>query len=347
MIINQMISKEKKEFNIFVALLRIYLSFTVVSSHCYSPSKYIPNKKYLNLLFKKSLPVPTFFIMSFYFCQNFLSSKNIPKIKQRFERIIIPYFIWPIIIWIVNNYFKHSLNWKVQNSFNDLKLQLMTGHCFLTVLWFQYNLIFTTLLITIIEFLFFKKKLFILINLFSFSYYFQYSNLNYEIFSIYSFNKKYPLGRFFEILPFCVTGYIIAFFNIKIILKNYRIFTIYLLLIILAFIIKYQIFIKVEGFMYQGIYLLIVSSVLFIITLMIPSEKIKNKYIIDIIKLITSKTPGIYFLHTTVANYFCNFIKLIKNRTFFGCVIIYITCYFICFLGIKIFGKSKFRNLFQ
>ena len=281
MILNKIISKEKKEFNIFASLLRIYLSFIVVSSHCYSPSKYIQNNKYLKLLIKNSIHDPTFFIMSFYFCQNFLSSKNIIKIKQRFEKIIIPYFIWPIVIWILNNFFKYSLNWKVQNSLNDLKLQLITGHCFLTVLWFQYNLIFTTLLITIIEFLFSQKKLYILINLFSFSYYFQYSNLNYEIFSIYSFYKKYPLGRFFEILPFCITGYIIAFFNIKIILKNYRIFTIYLLLLILVFIIQYQIFTKIQGFIYQGIYLLIASSVVFIITLMLPSEKVKNKYIID------------------------------------------------------------------
>lgn len=337
-------SNEKNKFNIFLALLRVYLSFDIVTSHCLNPSKFILKYKYLKLLIKNDFHVPIFFIMSFYLCQNLFSLKNIRKIKQRFERLIIPYLIWPIIIFIINNYI---IQLNLDTSFNNLKRQLITGHCFMRVLWFQYDLIFTTLLFTICEFFFFKMSFFLLINLFIFSYFFQYSKLNYEIFKIYSISLKYPLGRFLEILPFSVTGYIIAFFEIKIFLIKYRKITLYLLLLLFIFIIKFQILINIKGFGYQGFYLLIASSIIFLKALILPLEKVSNKCIINIIKLIANKTTGIYFLHIIVYNYLKKFIKLIKYRTFYGCIIIYIISYFICCLGIKLLGKTKFRNLFQ
>ena len=343
MIIIRKYSNEKKKFNIFLALLRIFLSFNVVTTHCLKPSTFILKYKYLRLLINNHFHVPTFFIMSFYLCQNIFLLKNIRKIKQRFERLIIPYFIWPIIIFIINNYF---IRLNLNTTFYNLKRQLITGHCFMAVLWFQYDLIFTTLLFTIFEF-FFKKPFFLLINLFIFSYFFQYSNLNYQIFIIYSFSLRFPLGRFLEILPFSVTGYIFAFFEIKIFLKKYRKITLYLLLLFFFFITKVKIFINIKGFGYQGFYLLIGSSIIFLISLILPSEKVSNKYIINIIKLISSKTTGIYFLHPAVHHYFGNLIKLIKYKTFYGCIIIYIICLFICLLGIKVLGKTKFRNLFE
>ena len=55
----------KREKNIGVEILRIYLSMLVVNSHCYIYSK---NIKYIIVKFLRNrLHVPTFFIISFFF----------------------------------------------------------------------------------------------------------------------------------------------------------------------------------------------------------------------------------------------------------------------------------------
>ena len=261
--------------------------------------------------------------------------------------MLIPYFLWPIIIWIINNILNLISKRKIIISFNALKNQLLTGHSFLTVLWFQYNLIFITLLILIIELLVSKNKLLIFVNFEIIAYYFQYSNLNYEIFSKYNFNKKFTFGRFLEVLPFSLTGYIFSSLKIINYLKKNRLEYIYILSLFLILMIKYKIFIFIRGFMYEGIKLQIISLNIFCIFLLIPSEKIKNKCIIKIIKLITSNTAGIYYLHIIIRNYTQNFSLLIKNKTFYGSLIIYIISYFVSFFGTKIFGKTKLKHLFQ
>ena len=48
----------------------------------------------------------------------------------------------PIVNWLINNFIVLFFNIKLRTSFNDLKSQLLTGHCYNTVFWFQWNLIF-------------------------------------------------------------------------------------------------------------------------------------------------------------------------------------------------------------
>ena len=192
----------KKNFNIFLALLKMYLSFSVVIVHLFhSYKKNFINKYIINLL-KNPIHVPIFYIMSFYFCYKLLLLKRIKKIKERFERLIIPYFIWPLVILILNNIFNFILNLKLKNSINDLKIQYITGCNILKVLWFQYDLIFSTILIIIIEFSFSKNGKFILYNILIISFFFQYSKYNFKIFSSLEYSKKFTFGRFFEIISY-------------------------------------------------------------------------------------------------------------------------------------------------
>ena len=99
--------------------------------------------------------------------------------------------------------------------------------------------------------------------------------------------------------------------------------------------------------MYQGIELNIISFIVFCIFFLIPSEIIKYEKLINLIKLITNNTAGIYYLHATIRIYTQNFISLIKNKTLSGSLFIYIISYFISFFGIKILGKTKLKHLFQ
>ena len=157
--------KNEKKINIGLAFLRIYLSFLVVTSHCFIPNSEFRNKYILKLI-RNLYHVPTFYLMSFYFCYKIFKSKNIGKIRIRFQRLLIPYFIWPIIIWSFNNLLSFLFIKIGKISFKSLIFQFLTGNYFMRILWFQYDLIFITLIIVIIHFLFNEKMIFyILINL--------------------------------------------------------------------------------------------------------------------------------------------------------------------------------------
>ena len=338
---------EKKKFNIFLALLRMYLSFLVVNAHLFNRSTSNIKNIYILKLLKNRISVPIFFIMSFYFCYRIIYSKNITRIRERFERMLIPYFIWPIIILILNNIYYLSFNKKLKVSLKDLLIQYKTGHNIVAVLWFQLNLIVSTLLILSIQLLFGKNIYFLLINIQIIAYFLQYSNINYNLFIKYDYYRRYPYGRFVEIIPHCITGYILASSNLLIYLKEKKIKSIFTLLIFLLFIIKYNIIINPKGFNYQGILLHIKSLIIFLIFAIFPSEKITNKNIIEFIKKLTNYTSGIYYLHIPISLYLSNFILLIKQKSIYGCLIIYIICYYTSCFGIIILGKTKLRHLFQ
>ena len=107
------------------------------------------------------------------------------------------------------------------------------------------------------------------------------------------------------------------------------------------------IFIFIPGFWNQGLRLYFVSICIFIIFSMFPSEKIKNERIINIIRQIANHTAGIYYIHIPVYRYTREYIMFIHINSIKGCAIIYLISYLICFVGNKIFGKTKIRNLFE
>jgi surface polysaccharide O-acyltransferase-like enzyme len=326
--------------------LRIYLLFLIIASHCYLPNR-INKKKIIHKIIYNRIHAPTFYVISFFFCHKLFKSKNISKIKIRFERLLIPYFIWPIIIWSLNNLLSFLFLKTCKISFKDLILQILTGHVFMRVLWYQYDLIFFTLLMAIIHLLFNEKLIsYILINLNFFSLFLQYSNYNFIFFSQYDFVKKYPFGRFFEIVPYCIIGYILESLNLVHILSKNKIISINIFVSILILNIKHKIFFEIRGFTYQGLKLYISSITIFSIFSLIPNKIIANKYIVKFIELISIHTAGIYFIHLPLYNYFCIF-SLAKNMGFFGIIIIYFISYFICLFGKIIFRETKLIYLFM
>ena len=333
--------ENKKVINIGVEILRIYLSFLVVNSHCYQSSK---NIKYIIIkILKNGLHVPTFFIISFFYFKITLISRNINKFKKRFERLLIPYLFWPLINWLTNNLIMFFFNVKLRNSFRDLKSQLLTGHCFNGVFWFQWNLIFVVFIFIIIELIYHKYLIYIFINFELLAYLFQYSQYNYKVFSKMNFEQKYTLGRFAEIIPFSISGFILSYFQMISKLKQNRIKTINTCLLIFSIIVKYNCFFCPKGFQYQGLKLNILSNCIFIIFSMISKKCIINKFILQISKF----TPGIYYLHIPIMKYFNYFCKTIKKRELFGAFLIYIISFIICIIGNFIFKNTKLINLFQ
>ena len=153
-IINNSLKKEKY---LEIQILRMILCFWIVISHC----SLIYNPFFKKIIFSQ-FHVPTFFIISFYFLYKNLSKRNIKKIKERFERLLIPYIIWPILIFIINNILFITLSLGRFNkilTINDLLIQIIFGINFHDIFWFQFDLIILTLVYNIINFIF-KTKLY-------------------------------------------------------------------------------------------------------------------------------------------------------------------------------------------
>ena len=337
-------SKKNQKFNPFFALLRMYLSFLVVKSHCYSRKNRFQNIFILEFFIKSRFHVPIFYIMSFYFCSNIFTSRSIGKIKQRFERILIPYLIWPLVIYILNNYIYH---YRKKITFYELTQQLLFGAPLIPTFWFQINLIIATFLIVIFELLFKKFSFLFLLDLLIISFYFQYNNYNYYLFYNFSYYKKYSFGRFAEILPYCISGFIVSYLKISLFINKYFNCS-HLLFIYIVFSFKYTIFNNhVKGFMYQGLQLYFKSLFIFNVVLLIPLDIISYSKFIKAIKFITNYTAIVYTLHIIIFQYAKKYFSLVRNRTLYGCMIVYLICYTIGLFGILIFGKTKLKYLFQ
>ena len=109
-----------KKINIGLEILRLYLSFSVVVCHCFKPSK---NYKFIRLLIN-DIHVPIFFIISFYFFYPTLIARNIEKLKQRFQRLLIPYIIWPVLFFILTKLLIYIFKINLSISYKELIYQL-------------------------------------------------------------------------------------------------------------------------------------------------------------------------------------------------------------------------------
>ena len=331
----------KKEINIGISFLRVILSFMVILDHFYD---YAILSKYYYILYYH---IPTFFLISFYYNYNTLTSFNINRIKSRFGRILIPYFSWCTISWIINNIYYYFLKRECRHSFKDYLINLMNGHIFLVPLWFQNNLILLTLILTIIIFSFKNNYIYIFHILSFLAIISQYSGFNYTFFKDHFSNHSYAcLGRLTESFPNAIIGFSLAKYDIKKIIRNNSIISLYSF-IILILISKYNIFSDLKTFKYAGIRLNIAAICIFIIFSSLPFQKIKNKILINGIIKITHYTAGIYFTHFLIGNgYFFNLLFIYKRGTLLECIFIYFLSYCICFIGSKLLGKTQFRHLF-
>ena len=332
------VTNTNKKINYSLELLRLILSFWVVIQHCYK-------KAYL---FRKGkFHVPTFMIMSFYFYYNTLKTKNITKIKQRFQRISIPYIIWPVFIFIYNNILFKLFGFSQYNkklSLKNLVLQLIFGFNYHYVFYFQFILIILTIIFTIISFLFNQKFIFIFQILLIVAYIFQYSYWNLYIFLEYSSVIKFSLGLIFELLPFVVIGITLNHLDIIAKLKHFKCLAIFFIGVIIFLILKFEIFVRIKGYFYPGILLNIGSICTFFLFSLFS---LQNKNLIFLLKSITKFTGGIYYIHLICFSFLKQKIFFIKNMTLYGSIVIYILSYIICYLGNELSYKTKFKLLFN
>ena len=149
-----------------------------------------------------------------------------------------------------------------------------------------------------------------------------------------------------DLFPLSVSGYNLGFYKILNFLHNYKIRTLILSLLIYNVIEDYKIFADVEGAYYPGIRHNIRALCVIFIFSLFPSEKINNKYLSKCIIFITNYTAGVYYIHVILNIYLNNFFDYFKKRNFTVVIIEYTICYYICFFGTLIFGRTPLKYLF-
>lgn len=340
------VNYRKKKIYYGLSILKVILALDVINSHCFN-KKSTNNKFILYLTKRRRIHVPSFVIMSFYFTHNVFTYPDFKIKYKRFERLLVPYIGWPLIIFITNNtlYYFRMRNYYI--PFKLLLYQIIIAQATYMPyhFWFLFDLIITNIFFFFIMIIFKNHYLLCFQLLLIFSYFLQYSKLNVKLF--FYLNAKQSIGRETELLSFAITGFILFELNIINNLQKYKFNTFIISLLIYNLIEDYQIFSDFEGIAYNGIKLNILSNCVIFIFSLLSLEKVKKKYLINFIKVFTNYTGGIFYLHQLIQWKFANIIIYIKKGTFSGLFLIYLLCYIICFLGMYFFGKTKAKYLFS
>ena len=289
-----------KRIYLGIECLRMILSFLIVSVHYGFLEK---NKLFYFAKRGLNFYVPTFFLISFYFSYNTFTLKNINKIKMRFKRILIPYIIWPQIIWIKNNLINYEKNLLKPdlNIFKKLYYQIIIGAGVHGVFWFHFNLIFISVFLIINIFMFSRYYPLILSIVSILIYFINTSNFILNYFKSSSPLVNHSIKPIGNSLIYSITGFYLGSINLIKKLSFYRNKCVLLFLILFYILNVYKNFIlfKYNKYFYS-IKTDLIAINLFIIFGLLPIDKINNLKIIFFIKQITSYTGGIYYIHPEI-----------------------------------------------
>lgn len=331
---------KKNNINIGIEILRFILCLWVVIIHC----SYIKDEH--RKILSRGFHVPTFILISFYFYFPLIYNRKIVKIISRFQRLLIPYIFWPILIFIINNVLEKTLSkgqFHMLLSLKEIYYQLLTGSQFHPIFWFLYNLLFLSIFLSIIAFILKKKVLPIIETIGIISLYLHFSGLNFNYFVNYQKHIKISIGGLIELMPNVVIGLIFGSINLLHKLNYFFYYHYFFMIALIFLLLKYDLFIYYPGFLYPNVLLNIVDSAgLF---LLFGSLNLDNSGIFFLIsRYVTKFTGGIYYMHPVIHEYLKQ--NYVKNQSYIYSIFIYIICYLICFTGNKLFKNKIFKYLF-
>jgi fucose 4-O-acetylase-like acetyltransferase len=344
--LNNSYNRQKKNKNYGLELLRMLLCYWVVLYHCVK----ITNCRIIRKMKRKFFHVPTFFFISFYFLFPIIKGRIIIKMKLRLERLLIPYFSWPLITLILNNIsfliLKKSVFFRLIPII-ELEKQYLFGRTFFSQYWFLFNLIFLSIFFFLLSLIMEINNFIKVIHIFAIiSYFFQYSNYNFIFFDKYKPYISFSIGHFVESFPIAVAALSLNYCKILNLLKTSRVFVCFYCIVAIYFINQYNIFsnilIYAQKYHYNGIdkNIFAIFSFIFFSLIEFKSDKI-NLFI----SIISNYTLGIYSIHPIVSTIAYKFIHI--KPSFSGCFIIYIFSYLVSFLGSKLSFNTKVKYLFS
>ena len=207
-----MVNLNNKKINYGIAILKMLMCFEVILIHFWVGPV---NKILVPFSMMEGLAVPVFMFLSFYFTHNTFLTNDNQIIKKRIWRVVYPQIGWAVLYWsvFIILQIKVSLNITIK----DLLWQIVTGHSpqINPSMWFQTILIALTLIyILIFRFVSDKKGILLIIFITILSLWIQYSGYNWMLFGTLRYELKYPLGRFFEMIPYATLGFFVAHFDL-------------------------------------------------------------------------------------------------------------------------------------
>ena len=171
----------------------------------------------------------------------------------------------------------------------------------------------------------------------------EYSGLIPQFFSHYNHPILHSIKFLSSSFIYSISGFFLGFFNILDYFNKFKIKVTSIFFLSFYLILGSKDIWFVKHYVIRKDY---ISIGLFLIFASLPFDKIKNKYIVIIIKQITSYTGGVYYLHFEIYSIFNPYLNPIKYKKLSGCILNYLFCYLICFCGSKAFKKSKLKYLF-
>ena len=335
----------QKDINIGIQILRMIYCFLVVVVHFGKADRALYNFSWVYIDFY----VTSFFLISFYFSYNTFSSRYIVKIKERFLRLLFPYILWPILIYIRHNFDNIKQGRITENILKRFYIQYLLGNNIHGILWFlfNFNLILITLFICIIIFMFKDYHMYALYVVFILVTIYNYTKFHNEFMN--SFHRS-PIQHSLEIINetiiFSITGCILASFdllNCLIKLNKY----IFIFFTPIFYIVKWhqEVFDLLPRFNVVFNDFFISSIFIFFGTL--PFHLCKDSFINKIINIISRHTGGIYYLHTECYDILINRYNLWSHGTFGCCMFVYFATYIFCDIMTRIFKNWRLRYLFN
>lgn len=327
---------QNKVYNYGISLLRIFLCFGVILCHFWDEENC--SKFLIPFLLTRSLSVPSFMLISFYFTSSLFSSKSNNNITQRIVRLYFPLIAWAFIYYIVFSLADCIFQIDYVNGISDLFYQILFGHTLNVSMWYQCVCIYLTLIFYFICHFFPSKIKTVIIILISFvSIYFQYSGINYSVFSKLPDFCSNTLGRFCEMFPYASLGLLLSKVDIQ---KLYGLFSIkkkfwisLSFLVLFNISLFFPIFPETEGFVYSGFNKIFQTLFLFLFAFFLPLDCISEKKK-SFFNSISQFTAGIYCSHK-MTGFACLYITGLLNlpkNTFLGCIVLYIISFIFCYI---------------
>lgn len=236
------------------------------------------------------------------------------------------------------NLFKGNKDFILSKFFS----QLFTGAGLNSPMWYQIDVIIMSIICMLI---FYKdRQLGICISwiLLLVSFYFQYSGINYMIFSEMRSEICYTYGRIFEIVPCVMLGLFIVHYRIFDKLEKCGRKLLFLFLSIGIFILYFPVFEEIKGFSYSGVSKMCLGGLIVGIFYLLPRYVSINSQSVwyKAIQCMSRYSLGVYCIHIMVGQ-ICYFVFArvgLATSTFSGCIFIYFTCLMVCLVISKLPG---------
>ena len=351
--------KDVSKHNVGWALLKLWMCWEVVMVHAWNAwgpqNASLPAPMVLVRDFRE-FAVPVFMFVTFFLSARHFAANDPEWLKRRFYRLCLPFAFWSVLAFatwrMLGPHFptfatdpSDGAFWKEgcavapePVAFKYLVLQALgTTRTLGSQMWFQAVLVVLTGFFAI----FFRVArprhvLSGLAILFAIGVMMDYSGLNFALFDHYRYEVRNPLGRIFPMLPYAAIGLAAGMHSRRLdgLDLPRRWLIVALGVVAVAFLMRYDVFVKPKGFYYAGLKMLCVAVALVAAFRFLPLERIPAR-VRSAIVWAGGYSMGVYFAHIYVGKLMEEFVLPhigVAPRSFGGGCVVFAAAFALCWL---------------